>query len=85
MSAHQALATLLTPSGESTHTAEELPLFSDECDEHQAMAKRRKRDGLTEIARELQTPNCGWVDDFGRPHARRVRMFKAMSRRHKWL
>ena len=83
LSAHQALATLLTPTGESTHTAEELPLFPDERDEDRPMAKRR--DALTDIARDLQTPNCRWVDDFGRPHAQRVHMFKAMSRRHKWL
>lgn len=85
VAAHQGLTALLTPAGKSSHAAEELPLFPDERDEDQPLAKRRKRDALTDIARELQAPDCGWVDDFGRPHAQRVRMFKALSRRHKWL
>ena len=85
VAAHQALTALMTPAAESSTTVKELPLFPDERNEDQPLAKRRKRDALTDIAREFQAPDCDWVDNFGRPHAQRLRIFKALSRRHKWL
>ena len=85
VAAHQAPAALVAPGpgGESSPNVEE-PLFPDEKDEDQKVAGKRKREPITDIPRDLHAPDCGWIDDSGRPQAQRVRMFRAPSRRHTW-